>query len=108
MSVLCPRCFEQKVTTLRASLVKEEMKCNNCHFTWIERSKNLKKHRNERLTKLEKAEDAVMLRRYEKLDQMFNDGTITPQEYALCLKDLELQNLRVYATLNTLWSKRLQ
>ena len=107
MSVLCPQCFEQTAITLKASLVREEMTCSNCHFFWIERSKELKQHKNERLTRLEKVEDAVMLRRYEKLDQRFNEGMITPQEYALHLKNLELQNLRVCATLNTLWSKRL-
>ena len=107
MSVLCPQCFEQTAITLKASLVREEMTCSNCNFFWTERSKELKQHKNERLTRLEKVEDAVMLRRYEKLDQRFNEGTITPQEYALNLKNLELQSLRVCATLNTLWSKRL-
>ena len=107
MSVLCPQCFEQTAITLKASLVREEMTCSNCHFFWTERSKELKQHKSERLTRLEKVEDAVMLRRYEKLDQRFNAGTITAQEYALQLKFLELQNSRVCATINILWSKRL-
>ena len=107
MSVLCPKCFEQTETTLKASLVREEMTCRKCHFIWLERSQELKRHKNERLGRLEKVENAVMQRRCEKLDESFNDGTITPQEYALRLKELELQNVRVCATLNTLWSKRL-
>ncbi len=107
MSVLCPKCFAETATILKSSLVREEMTCRKCHFIWIERSQELKRHKNERLGRLEKAEDAVMQRRYEKLDQRFNAGMITPQEYALRLKELELQNVRVCATLNTLWSKRL-
>ena len=83
MSVLCPQCFEQTAITLKASLVREEMTCSNCNFFWTERSKELKQHKNERLTRLEKVEDALQL------------------------KYLELQNSRVCATINILWSKRL-
>ncbi|MEK9978719.1 MAG: hypothetical protein VW602_07350, partial [Paracoccaceae bacterium] len=77
-----------------------------CNHAWIERSKALKEHKNIRLNRLEEAEEAVMVRRYEKLDQKFNDGVISPQEYSEGLKALERQNRQVQATLRTVWTKR--
>ena len=66
----------------------------------------MKEHNNARLNRLEEAEETVMRRRYEKLDQKFNEGAITPQEYADGLQALESQNRQVHATLSTVWSKR--
>ena len=106
MSVLCPKCFERTTVTVTESLVREDMVCSHCNHAWIERSSALKEHKNSRLNRLEEAEEAVMVRRYEKLDQKFNDGVISPQEYSEGLKALERQNRQVQATLRTVWTKR--
>ena len=42
----------------------------------------------------------------DQLDQKFNDGVISPQEYSEGLKALESQNRQVQATLRTVWTKR--
>ena len=86
--------------------MREDMVCSHCSHAWIERSSALKEHKNSRLNRLEEAEEAVMVRRYEKLDQKFNDGVISPQEYSEGLKALESQNRQVQATLRTVWTKR--
>ena len=106
MWVLCPKCFERTAIKRSLSLLREDMACEHCNHSWIERSRVLKKHNNARLSRLEEAEEAVMLRRYEKLDQKFNEGAITPQEYSDGLQALERQNIQVHATLSTVWTKR--
>ena len=106
MWVLCPKCFERTTIKRSLSLLREDMLCNHCNHSWIERSRVLKEHNNKRLNRLEEAEETVMQRRYEKLDQKFNDGSITPQEYADGLQALERQNRQIHATLSTIWSKR--
>ena len=106
MWVLCPKCFESTTIKRSLSLLREDMLCNHCNHSWIERSRVLKEHNNTRLNRLEEAEETVMRRRYEKLDQKFNEGSITPQEYADGLQALERQNRQVHATLSTVWSKR--
>lgn len=106
MLVLCPKCFERTAIKRSLSLLREDILCEHCNHSWIERSRVLKKHNNTRLNRLEEVEEAVMQRRYEKLDQKFNEGSITPQEYADGLQALESQNRQVHATLSTVWSKR--
>ena len=107
ISVLCPICFEYASNSVLNTSVRHEMICRKCKFRWTERSQELKRHKNNRLGRLEKVEEAVMQRRYEKLDEKFNNGLISCQEYSKMLKNLEIQNQQIHATLNSVWSKRL-
>ena len=106
MWVLCPKCFERTTIKRSLSLLREDMLCYHCEHYWIALSRVLKEYNNSRLNRLEEAEEKVMRRRYEKLDQKFYEGVIFPQEYTDGSQALERQNRQIHATLSTVWTKR--
>ena len=106
MMFLCPVCFEQTENTDISNLVREKITCDHCNHFWLERSPELKHHKNERLGRLEEIEDVLLQRRYEKLDQKFNDKEITAQQYATGLIELETKHKSAQGIINSVWTKR--
>lgn len=104
---ICPKCYENDIQVAIRNHVQSHLVCRRCNHSWIERSDALKHHRNQRLGKLEDIEEVLLKRRYEKLDQHFNEGKIDLQEYVDSLTELEDQTKSVKSTLATFLTKRL-
>ena len=107
MRGICPKCYEMETQVVIRNHVQSQIVCLNCNHTWIEKSETLKHHRNQRLCKLEDIEDILLKRRYEKLDQHFNEGKIGLQEYVDGLSYIETQTKSVKANLTTFLTKHL-
>ena len=105
MMFLCPKCFEQSENTDISNLVRALITCDHCNHCWLERSSELRHHKNERLGRLEEVEDILLQRRYKKLDQKFNEKEITAQQYANGLKDLEAKHKNAQGIINAVWTK---
>jgi Zn-finger nucleic acid-binding protein len=103
---LCPKCFEQSEKADVSNLVRAAITCDHCHHSWLERSSELKHHKNERLGRLEEIEDVLLQLRYEKLDQKFNEKEMTAQRYANSLKQLEAKHKSAHGIINAVWTNR--